>query len=960
MQVPLGSLKPFQGRKSLRNNSDDSSGSAGSLSNHADAGSEVRVRLMGGARALEDELFAQYNSAAYAGHSDESAIVMRERYGQNLIVHSRKLSTIRQLADAFVNPFTVVLFVLALISFFTDYIFAAPADRDLTTVIIIAVMVGISGALRFIQESRSGKAAEALAEMVETTIDCVRNSKDSEVPVDEIVVGDIVKLAAGDIIPGDMRVLKAKDLFISESSLTGESEPVEKFSHHYQGDTSNPLDSDNLVFMGSSVISGSATALVLSVGKDTYFGQVAAAVAGKEVQTSFEKGVNSVSWILIRFMLIMVPVVLVLTGFTKGDWTSAVLFALSVAVGMTPEMLPMIVSANLAKGAVAMSKKHVIVKNLNSIQNFGSMNILCTDKTGTLTEDRIVLEHSLNVQGEEDERVLKHGFLNSYFQTGFRNLLDRAIIKHGDDRGHNNSHCSSFASLRERYHKIDEIPFDFTRRRMSVVVEDDTGKRQMITKGAIEEMLSVSKYVEYQGQIELLTDELAQKILDTVNRYNAEGMRVLGISQRSHDLPEVGEFGTATEADMVLMGYLAFLDPPKESAEAAINTLRDYGVRVKVLTGDSDAVTRKVCRDVGIGIGVGVVAGLASEEPSADAIAATVVDDAAIGTSTAEEMLLGTDLEQMTDDQLDAAVAEVDIFAKLSPQQKVRVVQALRRKGNTVGFLGDGINDAAAMKEADVGISVDTAVDIAKESANIILLEKDLMVLEKGVVEGRKVYGNTIKYIKMTVSSNFGNMFSVIAAAALLPFLPMLPLQILVLNLIYDISCTAMPWDNVDEEFLQKPRGWDAGSVQRFMIWLGPTSSVFDILTFLVMFFGFGPMIFGAQFFDLDPAAQMGFAALFHAAWFVASLWTQTLVIHALRTSKIPFIQSRASLPVIVMTTLGIVVGTALPFTALGERMGFAVLPAGFFVFLVIMCMLYFLLVTVVKKAFARKYGELL
>jgi len=938
MQVPLRSL--FS-RKPLADNGSNGD-SAVSVSNRMGANSEVRVRLMGGARALEDELFAQYNNAAYDGHSDESADAMRERYGQNIIIHSRKLSTLRQLADAFINPFTVVLFVLAVISFFTDYLFVAASNRDLTTVIIIAVMVGISGALRFIQESRSGKAAEALAEMVETTIDCVRNAKDSEVPVDEIVVGDIVKLAAGDIIPGDMRVLKAKDLFVSESSLTGESEPVEKFAHHYQGDTSNPLDSDNLVFMGSSVISGSATALVLSVGKDTYFGQVAAAVAGKEVQTSFEKGVNSVSWVLIRFMLIMVPVVLVLTGFTKGDWTSAVLFALSVAVGMTPEMLPMIVSANLAKGAVAMSKKHVIVKNLNSIQNFGSMNILCTDKTGTLTEDRIVLEHSLNVQGEEDQRVLKHGFLNSYFQTGFRNLLDRAIIKHGDD-----CNCdSSFADLRERYRKVDEIPFDFTRRRMSVVVEDDTGKRQMITKGAIEEMLLVSTYVEYQDQIKPLTDELAQKILATVNRYNAEGMRVLGISQRSHDLPEVGEFGVETESSMVLMGYLAFLDPPKESAEAAINTLRDYGVRVKVLTGDNDAVTRKVCRGVGIGVVHGAASGLASS--------------ATTNTSAAEEMLLGADLEQMSDEQLDAVVAEIDIFAKLSPQQKVRVVQALRRKGNTVGFLGDGINDAAAMKEADVGISVDTAVDIAKESANIILLEKDLMVLEKGVVEGRKVYGNTIKYIKMTVSSNFGNMFSVIAAAALLPFLPMLPLQILVLNLIYDISCTAMPWDNVDEEFLQKPRGWDASSVQRFMIWLGPTSSIFDILTFLVMLFGFGPLMFGAQFFDLDPAAQLGFAALFHAAWFVASLWTQTLIIHALRTSKIPFIQSRASLPVIIMTTLGVVVGTILPFTALGERMGFAVLPAGFFVFLVVMCMLYFLLVSAVKKAFTRRYGELL
>jgi len=890
-----------------------------------DSNDKVRARLMAAALSTQDNLFVQYNPAAYEGHSEESAELSRERYGENSIAHSERFSTLKQLVGAFVNPFTVVLFALAVVSFFTDFLFVSEGNRDLTAVIIILTMVTISGALRFVQESRSGKAAEALAEMVETNVDCIRDSQAVEIPVDEVVVGDIVKLAAGDIIPGDMRILDARDLFISESSLTGESEPVEKFSDPYAGNSGNPLDSDNLAFMGSSVISGSAYAIVLTVGKETYFGQIATAVAGKESQTSFEKGVNSVSWVLIRFMLIMVPVVLVLTGFTKGDWTNAILFALAVAVGLTPEMLPMIVSANLSKGAVAMSKKRVIVKNLNSIQNFGSMNILCTDKTGTLTEDRIVLEYSLNIAGEEDQRVLKHGFLNSYFQTGFRNLLDRAIIKHGD--GHN------LAGLRERYRKVDEIPFDFTRRRMSVVVEDSAGKRQMITKGAIEEMLLVSKYVEHKGSVELLTDELAQTILATANRYNADGMRVLGISQRSHNLPEIGEFGVATESDMVLMGYLAFLDPPKESARAAIEVLHNYGVGVKVLTGDNDAVTRKVCRDVGVRV------------------------DKAGGASG---MLLGSDIEDMTDEQLDAAVVSVDVFAKLSPQQKVRIVQSLRRNGNTVGFLGDGINDASAMKESDVGISVDTAVDIAKESANIILLEKDLMVLEKGVKEGRKVYGNTIKYIKMTVSSNFGNMFSVLAAAAFLPFLPMLPLQILVLNLIYDISCTAMPWDNVDEEFLRKPRGWDASSVQRFMIWLGPTSSVFDIATFLVMFFVIGPAVFGGAFFSLDPAAQIGFIALFHAAWFVVSLWTQTLVIHALRTPKVPFIQSRASWPVIAMTTLGLIIGTILPFTALGQSIGFAPLPVSFFVFLAVACLLYFLLVTVVKKAFERKYGELL
>ncbi|MCL2680687.1 MAG: magnesium-translocating P-type ATPase, partial [Coriobacteriia bacterium] len=577
---------------------------------------QLRERLMAGARDSHAELFARYNTRGLEGHSTQAVPQARERYGENIIAHADKLSVFRQLTTAFVNPFTIVLFVIAVISFVTDYLLADVAEKNLTAVIIITAMVAISGALRFMQESRGSKAAEALAEMVETNVDAVRDASAIELPLDEVVVGDIINFAAGDIVPGDMRILDAKDLFVSESSLTGESEAVEKFGSSYEGASNNPLDCNNLAFMGSSIVSGSATALVLAVGADTYFGQIAQAVAGKEAPTSFEKGVNSVSWVLIRFMLIMVPVVLVLTGFTQGDWTSAVLFALSIAVGMTPEMLPMIVSANLAKGAVAMSKKRVIVKNLNSIQNFGSMDVLCTDKTGTLTQDRIILEYSLDVLGNENKRVLRHGFLNSYFQTGFRNLLDRAIIKHGDDH--------DLAGLRDRYHKVDEIPFDFTRRRMSVVVEDSSGKRQMITKGAIEEMLSVARFVEYHDQVQPLTAELAAEVIQTVNRYNSEGMRVLGIAQRTHNLPEVGEFAVCHESDMVLMGYLAFLDPPKDSAQAALRALNDYGVSVKVLTGDNDAVTRKVCRDVGI---------------------------------DASDMLLGADIEHMSDEQLQQAVA---------------------------------------------------------------------------------------------------------------------------------------------------------------------------------------------------------------------------------------------------------------------------------------------------------------
>ena len=886
---------------------------------------EVKARLISGSKSCEQDLFAQYNPAGKKGLSAEAIESSRKTYGDNVIAHKRRLSVLGQLADAFVSPFAAVLLVLAVISFFTDYLYASGGSRTLSSVIIILSIVTISGVLKFIQESRGAKSADALAQMVKTNVDGTRDGQEIEIPLDEIVVGDIVELAAGDIIPGDLRILEAKDLFVSESSLTGESEPVEKLGDPYAGDSTNPIDCSNLAFMGSSVVSGSATGMVLTVGKDTYFGQIAETVTGKDVQTSFDKGVNAVSWVLIRFMLVMVPVVLVLTGLSQGNWLNAFLFALAIAVGLTPEMLPMIVSANLAKGAVAMSKKRVIVKNLNSIQNFGSMNILCTDKTGTLTEDRIVLEHYLNVNGKEDDRVLRHGFLNSYFQTGFRNTMDHAIIDRGD---------SELSGLSSRYHKIDEIPFDFTRRRMSVVVEDQTGKRQMITKGAIEEMLLVSKYVEMDGKVEALTDELAEKILASVNGYNADGLRVLGISQRSIDLPDVGAFDVATENDLVLMGYLAFLDPPKESATIAIKSLHDYGVAVKVLTGDNDAVARKVCREVGV-----------------------IADSHA---DVATDVLTGTLIEDMSDDQLDAAVTQYDVFAKLSPQQKVRIIQSLRRIGNTVGFMGDGINDAAAMKEADVGISVDTAVDIAKESANIILLEKDLTVLQRGVIEGRKVYGNTIKYIKMTVSSNFGNMLSVLTAAAFLPFLPMLPLQILLLNLIYDISCITMPWDNVDEEFIKEPRGWDASSVQRFMFWFGPTSSIFDIATFIVMFFWIGPAVMGGSFGSLSTAHQAAFIALFHAAWFVASLWTQTIVIHGLRTPKVPFLQSRAARPVVLMTTLGLIVGTVLPFTTIGKDLGLHTLPWSFFVFLAATCIAYFLLVALVKKVYIHKYSELL
>ncbi len=878
---------------------------------------QAKKRLLAAAVQSQDSVLKKYSNT-YEGFSPERVEKMRGKYGENRITYQNGDSLLKRLFKAFINPFTVVLLVLAVISFVTDVVMAAPGDKDAVSVIIVLAMVLISGTLQFVQETRSEKSAEKLSELVETTTAAIRGGVETEIPLDEIVVGDVVRLAAGDMIPADVRILQAKDLFVSQSSLTGESEPVEKFGRALKGEVTDVLGADNLAFMGSNVVSGSASAIVVAVGDDTLFGSLAHQLTEKKPKTSFEKGVNSVSWILIRFMLVMVPVVLFLNGFTKGDWMQAFLFAISVAVGLTPEMLPMIVSANLAKGAVAMSKKKVIVKDLHAIQNFGAMDVLCTDKTGTLTQDKVVLEYSLDIHGNEDPRVLRHGFLNSYHQTGLRNLMDAAIVSHAEEQG--------MEGLIRNYHKVDEIPFDFARRRMSVVVEDKNQKTQLITKGAIEEMLSVCAYAEFDGRVEPMTDEIRTEILKTVEKYNADGMRVLGIAHKTNPAP-AGAFSVADESDMVLIGFLAFLDPPKESTKRALRALHEYGVDVKVLTGDNDAVTKYICSKVGI---------------------------------PAEHILSGADVERMDDGELESIVEGVHVFAKLSPQQKARIVAALRAKSHTVGFMGDGINDAAAMREADVGISVDTAVDIAKESANIILLEKDLMVLEEGVIEGRKTYANIIKYIKMTASSNFGNMFSVLAASAFLPFLPMTPVQILLLNLIYDVSCLAIPWDNVDEDYLRVPRQWDASSISKFMVWIGPSSSVFDITTYLAMYFLICPMVFGGAYHTLGEAGQEGFTALFHAGWFVESLWSQTLVIHMIRTPHIPFVKSRASWQLTLLTTIGIAIGTIIPYTPIGGAIGLLPMPAVYFPLLLITLVLYMLLVTLLKNKFVRRYGELL
>ena len=876
----------------------------------------LQQRLYWAAAQKEEALLAHYGVAP-TGLTQEQAERSREEWGRNALTYGKREPVAKRLFSAFINPFTVILLALAVISAVTDIALASPGEENYATVLIIATMVLLSGGLRFVQETRSGNVADKLLGMLHTTACVEREGQKAEIPLEELVVGDLVHLSAGDMIPADLRILGAKDLFVSQSALTGESEAVEKLGDALP-QREALTDTANLAFLGSNVVSGSAKALVLAVGNDTMLGRMAKELNTKPPKTTFEKGVNSVSWVLIRFMLLMVPVVLFVNGFTKGDWMQAALFAISVAVGLTPEMLPMIVTTSLAKGALAMSKQKVILKNLNSIQDLGSMDILCTDKTGTLTQDKVVLEYHLNVDGQEDDRVLRHAFLNSYFQTGLKNLIDLAVIQKQEELG--------AQALVEKYTKVDEIPFDFQRRRMSVVVQDQEGKTQLVTKGAVEEMLQCCAWAECGGKVLPLEDEVRRRVLAKANQLNSQGMRVIAVAQKTNPSP-VGQFSVADEQGMVLLGFLALLDPPKATTKAAIQALQAYGVPVKILTGDNEKVTQAICRQVGLPV---------------------------------ERILLGTDLERLNDQELGRLAEDITVFAKLSPQQKARVVRVLREKGHTVGYMGDGINDAAAMQAADVGISVDTAVDIAKETASVVLLEKDLMVLEQGVLEGRRTYANMMKYIKMTASSNFGNMFSVLAASAFLPFLPMASLHLILLNLIYDVCCTAMSWDNVDPEYLKAPRKWEAKGIGRFMLWMGPTSSVFDIATYLLLYFVVCPLATGGQLYPqlTEPAAQALYVALFQTGWFVESMWTQTLVIHMLRTEKLPFVQSRASAPVALLSLAGIALVTAIPFTPLAAPLEMAALPPVYFLLLGILVAGYMLLVTAVKNLYVRRYGQ--
>jgi Mg2+-importing ATPase len=808
----------------------------------------------------------------------------------------------------FINPFIGVLTGLAVISLVIDVLMAEPGEQEWTGVVIITVMVILSAILRFWQEWRAGEATDILMKMVTNTCLVKRAEADAEeIDITELVPGDVVFLAAGDMIPADIRIIESKDLFISQSSLTGEAEPIEKFPEvkekHYR--TGSIVELDNICFMGSTVISGSAKGVVFETGNRTYLGTIAKSLAGQRATTAFDRGISRVSLLLIRFMLVMVPFVFFINGFTKGDWFEAFIFAISVAVGLTPEMLPMIVTANLSKGAITMSKKKTIVKNLNAIQNFGAMNILCTDKTGTLTCDKIVLEKYINADGTPDEerRILRHAFFNSYFQTGLKNLMDKAVLSHVRE--------VNLEYLTEGYTKVDEIPFDFTRRRMSVVIEDRQGKRQIITKGAVEEMLACCSQAEFDGVVQPLTDELRRKAYSISKEMNRKGMRVLAVAHKT-DIEKSREFCVDDEQQMVLIGYLAFLDPPKPSAADAIRQLNEHGVEVKILSGDNDIVVKAIGRQVGI---------------------------------DTTHFLTGQELDLLTDAELKERLRTTTIFSKLTPLQKTQIISLLQEQDNTVGFLGDGINDAPALRQSDIGISVDSAVDIAKESADIILLEKDLLVLEDGVIEGRKTFGNINKYIKMTASSNFGNMFSVMFASAFLPFLPMMPIHLLIQNLLYDISQSTIPFDRMDAEFLRKPRRWDASDLSRFMIFIGPISSIFDIATYLIMWY---------VFHCTAPEHQ----ALFQSGWFIEGLLSQTLIVHMIRTRKIPFIQSWAALPVTLMTTLIMVIGILIPFTPFGTSIGLQPLPLSYFPWLVGILFSYCVLTQLVKTWYIRRFKK--
>lgn len=883
----------------------------------ADPLSAVHPHLVEAGRVSKGHVLRDLHSRA-TGLTIEEAQKRLALYGPNEVAHDKPPHWFIQLLHAFVNPFNGVIATLMGVSFVVDVILADPKQGpDYKTVIVLTIMILLSTLLRFVTEFRSVNAAQALKRLVHTTATVIRRTDDQaeperiEVPMREVVPGDVVAISAGDMIPADIRLLTSKDLFVSQSVLTGESVPVEKFDAPHDSEEHvadrNIVDTPNICLMGTNVVSGAATGVAVITGANTYFGQFAKTLARRPSETSFDRGVKSVSYLLIKFMVVMVPIVMLINGFTKHDWLEALLFGIAVAVGLTPEMLPMIVSANLAKGAVQMARKNCIVKRINAIQNFGAMDVLCTDKTGTLTQDKIVLEEYVDLQGDPHPDVLRFAYLNSLHQTGLKNLLDRAILEHGE--------IHMELSPADHYAKVDEIPFDFERRRMTVVLEKDRQTHLLICKGAVEEILALCAFEDVDDnflddEYRPLSPKWRAEALKLATEMNERGLRVVAVAYR--EMPAANKaYSVADEKDMVLIGFVGFLDPPKPDAEEALRALKAHGVSVKVLTGDNEIISRNVCRQVGMEVG---------------------------------RIVLGEEVDDLDDDELGELAEVTTVFAKLSPIQKSRIIRTLQHRGHTVGYLGDGINDAAALKNADVGISVDSAADIARESSDIIMLRKDLMVLEQGVIEGRNTFGNIMKYIKMTASSNFGNVVSVLVASAFLPFLPMLAIQLLVQNTLYDFSQAAIPMDRVDPEFLAQPRKWRANDIGRFMVFMGPVSSVFDIATYCLMWFVFQANNIGAQ-------------ALFHSGWFVEGLCSQTLIVHMIRTQKIPFVQSRAAWPVTLATASVIGAGIVIPFTHFGEVIGLVPLPWSYFPWLVGILLAYCTLAQVVKTWYIRKFG---
>ena len=862
-------------------------------SSHRHRDAHVAQRLLDAAAAEPKELLKQLDTTN-EGLTSEAAATRLSALGPNLVAHERQQTVLEELIGRAKNPLNFLLLTLAAVSY---------SLGDTRAAAVIAGMVVLSVSLAFVQEHRSNNAAARLRAMVRTTATVLRpgtSDQSVEIPIEELVPGDVVRLSAGDMIPADLRVLTAKDLFLNEATLTGEAMPVEKSAAPVQDHGGAPTDLPNICFMGSNVLSGAATAIVVQCGAGTYFGELAGMLTRQRAETSFDKGVTRFTWLMIRFMAVMVPSVFVINGLTKGDWLEALMFALAVAVGLTPEMLPMIVTVNLAKGAIAMSRKRVIVKRLNAIQNFGAMDVLCTDKTGTLTQDKIILKHHFDLHGQESTRVLEYAYLNSHYQSGLKNLLDVAVLDHVEMREH--------LRLEHRFEKVDELPFDFSRRRMSVVLRTEEGKHILICKGAVEEVFAAcTNYAMDDDVARLDTSHLIQMQQQTA-RLNADGFRVVAVAYKEIAEPRPS-YRIGDEGDLILLGYIAFLDPPKESAGIAIAALARSGVRVKILTGDNDIIARKICREVGV---------------------------------ATDDVLIGGDLDKLTDEELARRLETVTVCAKVSPAQKARIIEALHLAGHVVGFLGDGINDGPALKSADVGISVDTAVDIAKESADIILLEKSLMVLSEGVLEGRKIFGNIVKYIKMGASSNFGNMLSVLGASIFLPFLPMAPIQVLTNNLLYDFSQTTIPTDNVDDEYIAAPRRWDIGNITKFMLCLGPISSIFDYVTYGTLLFAFNAWT--------NPS-------LFQTGWFVESLLTQTLIIHIIRTAKIPFLQSRASTSLITTTILVAGAGALLPYSQLGPTLGFVPLPGAYWPVVFAIILGYCVLAHLVKTWFVRRWG---